>query len=380
MPRRTVGFGLAGTALVVSLVGLWQRPTAFWAAYLTAVVFWLSVSLGCLGTALLHSLTGGRWGEAVGRELRAGLAPLAVGLLAVVPLAFGASAIYPGAASEGETVLNAHQRTYFTPVMIGGRIALYAVVWGGLSAWLLWAHNRYREHYASAVGQRKAALGLLAFWLTVTFASVDGLMSLTPGWASSMFPLMAVVGTGIAGLAFVVVVRGLTLSRDNPTERQRRDMHDLGNMLQAYNMMWTYLAFSQYLITWSGDIADEVQWYFDRRNPVTNVVAVALFLLHFVVPFLLLLSRDLKRNPRKLAAVAGLLLVMRLLADAWIVLPPTGADAAWGAALVVCNVVVIGAAWLSVFFATRRRLPELAPAGDASASEPSSQQSAEGAL
>lgn len=397
MPRNLVGLGAVAmlVALLVSAAGEFFSPTAFWGGYLTAVTFWLGVSLGCLGTALLHSLTGGRWGESIGRELRAALGPFAVGLLAVIPLAFGAAMIYPGAAgSQDASVLNAHQQWYFSPPLLAGRFLLYAVVWCGLSAWLLWAHGRFRERYATAVSPRKAALGLLAFWLTVTFASVDGLMSLTPHWASSMFPLMRVVGAGVAGLAFVVLVRSLSLvvegqgsrgqgqrtgtsseeiddappgrdSGSSPLDPQTsQTQNDLGNMLQAYNMMWTYLAFSQYIITWSGDIAEEVKWYYDRRNPVTAAAEIGLFLFHFAVPFVLLLSRDVKRNPRRLASIAGLLLFMRLVADGWIILPPTGADAAWAIALTLSNAVVLGGLWLLVFAWLRKRLP-IIPEADA---------------
>jgi hypothetical protein len=369
-----VGAAVAIVALVVCLFGLVMRPAAFWAGYLAAVTFWLAVGLGCLGTALLHSLTGGRWGEAIGLELRAGFGPLAVGVAAVIPLAFGAAWIYPAGGSSGAAAFNAHQERYFAPPWVIGRIVLYAIVWLGLAAWLLWAHGRNRSTaYATAVSPRRAAVGILAFWLATTFAAVDGLMSLTPHWASSMFPLMVIVGAGVAGLAFAIAARSVALSAGSPTEPQRRDTHDLGNMLQAYNMMWTYLAFSQYLIIWSGDIASEVKWYLDRREPLMIGISMSLFLLHFAVPFLLLLSRNLKRDPRKLATVAGLLLAMRLVADAWIVLPSSAANAAWAVALTVACAIVIGAASVAAFVGVRRRLPAIEPAtGEQAAGESTS--------
>jgi hypothetical protein len=188
-----------------------------------------------------------------------------------------------------------------------------------------------------------------------------------------MFPLMVIVGAGVAGLAFAIAARSVALSAGSPTEPQRRDTHDLGNMLQAYNMMWTYLAFSQYLIIWSGDIASDVKWYLDRRVPLMIGISISLFLLHFAVPFLLLLSRDLKRDPRKLATVAGLLLAMRLVADAWIVLPSSAANAAWAVALTVACAIVIGAASVAAFVGVRRRLPAIEPAtGEQAAGESTS--------
>lgn len=330
--------------------------STFWTAYLTAVVFWLGTSLGCLGIALLHAVTGGRWGHAIARELRAGIAAGAVSLMAVLPLAFAAAMLYPGAESETASVLNKHQQQYYSTPFVAGRVVLVIVVWAGLGAGLLRMHARRRNDPGIKPSARKAALGLVAFWLTVTVAVIDGVMSLFPGWFSSLFPVMEIVGFAVAGMALAIVVRRFEKPPEDWTEDERQRTHDLGNMLQAFNMVWVYLAFSQYLIIWSGDLPYEVSWYIDRRDPMFAAGATALFALHFVVPFGLLLSRDLKRNIHRLAGVAGLLLVMRLVAIAWTILPTTDSPILAGV-LTLLLWAVLGAVWLLVFRAVKQCLP-----------------------
>jgi len=370
--------GAVGIAVLVAVIGLLQRPMEFWAGYLTAVVFWLGTSLGCLGIALLHALTGGRWGTAISRDLRAGLSAGLVGLVAGVAVAFAAATLYPGVASETATPLNAHQQSYLAVPLVVGRFVLAAVVWVGLGGWLLWGDVRRSANPEFRLSARKAALGLMAFWLTVTFAVVDGVLSLTPGWFSSLFPVMEIVGFAVAGMALAILVRAFANSGNNGTETERRATHDLGNLLLAFNLVWVYLAFSQYLIIWSGDLPHEVTWYLDRRDPVTAGVSVALFALHFVVPFGLLLSRDIKRSVQRLACVAGLLLLMRLVAVAWTILPATEAEGLWAVVLVIANWTALGGVWLLVFRAVRSRLPEIAASNDEPSAAAAVGESAEG--
>src|SRR5215210_3538364 len=97
--------------------------------------------------------------------------------------------------------------------------------------------------------------------------------------------------------------------------------HDLGKLLLAFIMLWAYFSFSQYLIIWSGNIPEETEWYLHRLRGGWGVVGLLLVLLHFALPFVLLLSRDLKRNARTLALVAILVFVMRLIDVLWLIVP-----------------------------------------------------------
>lgn len=353
--RLAIGIGVCIAALIVSVFGAFFEAPAFWSGYLAALVFWLGASLGCSAIALLHLLTGGRWGAAIARDLRAGAGTLAIGAAGIVPLLFGAATLYPGAGSSATSVLNEHQQRYLDFPAVAARTITELLIWSGLAAWLLYSFRRQSTAGATP-SPRKAALGLIALWLTATMAVVDGVMALTPDWSSSLLPMIEIVGFGLTALAFVIIVRAAELS-NALSEADRRISHDLGNLLLAFNLVWVYLAFSQYLITWSGDLPHEVTWYLNRQNPAAAAVAVALILLHFALPFGLLLSRSVKRNPQSLARVAALLLVMRLVAVAWTILPATAAGGFWSAVLTLSNTIILGGLWLALFAAIRRRLP-----------------------
>jgi hypothetical protein len=131
-----------------------------------------------------------------------------------------------------------------------------------------------------------------------------------------------------------------------------RVRNDLGSMLLAFLMLWAYQAYSQYLLIWSGNVQEEIPWYLVRQTGGWGWAAVALMVLGFGLPFLLLIFREVKRSARSLGAIAALLLVMRLVETVWLVGPGLGV----GAPFVLWAVIAtlgLGAVWLWWF---RRQL------------------------
>jgi hypothetical protein len=187
-------------------------------------------------------------------------------------------------------------------------------------------------------------------------------MSLTPHWFSTMFPLTSMLNAAVCGLAMTVIVHTLRLS--SPTKDEMERAQDLGNLLQAFNLMWVYLAFSQYLLIWSGDIREEVEWYLHRRTPLWTAAAVFLFFFHFVFPFLLLLSRPLKRGPGRLRGVAILLLVACLVDNAWTILPNCPASHGMALLSMVVSLLAILGVWLAAFRWRFNRIQDLPLVGE----------------
>jgi hypothetical protein len=144
-------------------------------------------------------------------------------------------------------------------------------------------------------------------------------------------------------------------------------VHDLGKLMLAFVMLWTYVNLSQFLIMWSGNLPEEIPWYIRRLHGGWQYLALALVLFHFAVPFLLLLSRDLKRNARPLALVAGLLLAFRVADVYWLVAPDMGGHgAAAGAAFHWLDIAVplgLGGLWVAAFARELRGRP-LLPIGE----------------
>ena len=164
--------------------------------------------------------------------------------------------------------------------------------------------------------------GMVLLIFTVTFASVDWYMSLEPEWFSTIYGFIFVASWTVSALAFVIAALAL-LSKSEPLKNIVAPLHfhDLGKLLLALVMLWAYFAYSQFLIIWSGNLPEEISWYTPRIHGTWGAMIVAVVLLHFAMPFLLLLSRGLKRDPHKLIIVAVLILVMRVIDLLWMLEP-----------------------------------------------------------
>jgi len=194
-------------------------------------------------------------------------------------------------------------------------------------------------------------IGLLLYGLTATFAAVDWMMSLEPHWFSTIYGLLVIVGQVLSAFAFVIALASV-FSDYEPlsTVMTPIQFHDLGKLMFAFVFIWAYLAFSQFLIIWSGNLPEEIPWYMARSSSGWQIVAIIVVLFHFALPFLLLLSRDLKKNPRMLATVAIGILVMRYVDLYWMVGPETHEHGRMLHPLDFLLPLGLGGLWLSYYF------------------------------
>jgi hypothetical protein len=178
---------------------------------------------------------------------------------------------------------------------------------------------------------------------------IDWGMSLEPDWFSSIYGAMLMVGQALATLATLIVISA-ALSRTEPLAKVAtpQGYHDLGNLLFAFVMLWAYMSFSQYLITWSGNLAEEIPWYLRRSVGGWRPVAISLIALHFFLPFFMLLSVERKRDPQALARVALALLFMRLVDTTWLIIPAFEAPNLLAFWPIVPAMVAIGGLWLAI--------------------------------
>ena len=322
---------VAVIAGMASIVGAFLSPNHFFRSYLLAYMFWLGLTLGCLAVLMLQHLTGGAWALVIRRQLEAGsrLVPLMAALF--TPLLLGMRHLYVWARPE-ERARDEHLRAmaaYLDPKWFIFRAVLYFLVWALLAR----VFNRWSELQDSSrdssrdlyLRSRFTALsgpGLAMYVLTITFASVDWVMSLNPHWQSTIFALLFVAGQCLSALAFVIAL-SIRLAGYRPmSEAVRPDhRHDLGNLMLTFVMLWAYFAYSQWLIIWSGNLADEISWYLDRLRGGWEFLAVGLIFFHFAVPFALLLSRELKRHGQRLAWIALGIIFMRFVDLFWLIQP-----------------------------------------------------------
>jgi hypothetical protein len=363
--------------LLVSLVGALSSPEQFFRSYLFGFLFCNGLAVGALGLLMIQHLTGGFWGLATRRLLEAATRTLPLLALLFLPIVFGLPKIFVWAHPDivaADPILR-HKSLYLNPPFFIGRAVFYFLAWCALAHFLSkWSLDQDREGVRHSRGRALRKLsggGLIVLSLTVTFSAVDWAMSLSPHWFSTMYGVLFMVGNVLAAMALMIVV--LSLMGNEPPfldAVKPNTMHDLGKLTLAFVMLWTYVNLSQFLIIWSGNLPEEIPWYIQRLQGGWQWVGLALALFHFVLPYLLLLSRDLKRSAPRLAKVALLLLVMRLVDLFWLVAPDLqgthGGHGAHGLAMhwldVAAPVGLIGL-WLAAFARQLKSRP-LVPLAD----------------
>jgi hypothetical protein len=352
--QRALIVGVVFTLLFV--VGAFLNRAQFFHSYLVAYLFWTGIALGSLAILLLQHLTGGAWGLVIRRVLEASTRTLPLMAVLFIPIILGAHQIYPWTHHEEMTktpALEQKARIYLNLPFFSGRAVLYFAIWGVI-AYLLNKWSREQDLTADRRLVKNMRMmsgpGLLLFVLTVTFASVDWAMSLNPDWFSTIYGLLFVIAWALSAMAFTIAVMSFLTSRE-PMSRIVRPNHfqDLGKLMLAFVMLWAYFAFSQFLIVWSGNLPEEIQWYLPRLKGGWGVIAVSVVFFHFAFPFMLLLSASLKRNARKLLMLAGLILVMRFIDLFWMIAPEFshgGFHVSW---MDVVAPIAMGGLWFAVF-------------------------------
>ena len=323
--RRSFIAALVGAA--VSIVGLLLNPAQFFQSYLMAYMLVLGLTLGSLALGMIHQLSGGAWGVVTRRLFGAASRVVPVLTLLFLPIVFGMHYLYEWSRADvvaHDDILQAKRLYLNTPFFLA-RAAIYFLVWNGLVYFLnKWSleQDRSNDPRIAERMQRLSGVGLLAYVVTATFASFDWLMSLDPHWYSTIYGVLIIGGQGLTALAFLIAAF-VWLSRRAPFDAilVPQHFHDLGNLMLGFVMLWAYFSFSQYLIIWSGNLPEEITWYLHRTQTGWRFVGLTLIVFHFAVPFLLLLSRRLKREPELLMRIAIGILAARLIDLFWLVAP-----------------------------------------------------------
>ena len=218
-----------------------------------------------------------------------------------------------------------YKHLYLNVPFFVARTVIYFSLWLSLTYFLnKWSRQQDETGDAGLTSrlQNLSAPGLLIFGLTVTFASVDWVMSLEPHWTSTIYGMIFMVSEALAAMS-VVTVTVILLSKEKSLAGlvSPQVLNDYGNLLLTFTMLWAYLSFSQFLIIWGGNLREEIPWYMTRARGGWTSVALILIIFHFAVPFLLLLTRFVKRRAEILGWVAAGLIVMSLVDMFWLMTP-----------------------------------------------------------
>ncbi len=356
---------VGGAGLVVLAASYFVWGDRFFQSYLLGYLLWLGLTLGCLGILLLHHLVSGAWGHIIQRMAESGTRNLALMGLLFIPILFGMGRLFPW---TDESVVAAshvigHKTGYLNTPFFIVRAVLYFAFWIGVAAMLRrWSARQDAAADASLTRTMKIFSGpaTVLFVLTATLASVDWMMSLEPEWYSTIYGMSFIVGAVLTALAFCIfILAQISTFKPYSGILTTRHAHHLGNLLFAFTILWAYMAFSQYLIIWSGNLPEDNSWYLRRTETSWMVVAAALLVGHFFIPFFVLLSRKSKRALRRLSYVAAFLFVMRLVDLFWLTAPAFDASAISLHALDLIAPAAIGGVWVALFARWLRTVPIL---------------------
>ncbi len=322
--------GPIGAVLVAVCIAAGMANRAeFFQSYLVAYLFWLGITLGCLALLMVQHLTGGNWALVIRRILEAGSRTLPLMAIAALPLLIGMKTLYVWARPGQTDPLIVSKHLYLNPQFFTARMIVYFLIWF-LLAYQMNKWSRIEDEVGGDISlwsrmEGLSGIGLVMYGFTVTFASIDWVMSLEPRWYSTIYGMIFMTGQALAAFAFAITIL-IWLSGREPLSSVVRPSHlqDLGSFLLAFVMLWTYMEFSQYLIIWGGNLSGEIPWYIRRMQGAWGRIGVLLVVLNFALPFFLLLFRHVKRRTRSLLIVAALVLLMRLVDMYWMVLPAFG--------------------------------------------------------
>jgi hypothetical protein len=368
--------GLVGAlGLLLCCVGFFVNRAEFFQSYLFAFIYWGGFTIGGLGVLLMNHVVGGTWGVTTRRLLGAAVRTLPLLVVLFIPIVIGIRDLYPWA--QPETVRHnaylLHKQGYLNLPFFLVRALIYFAIW------FFWGFRLYKmadlQDETGDVSlrdsmRRFSAPGLLIFTLSASFAYFDWILSADAQYYSTVYGAMILIGDVLQTFALVIIVLVLVAGRDRFGGRVNpKLLHDLGNLMFAFTIFWTYLSASQLIITWPANLPQEIQWYLVRVRGGWKALAVIIGFSMFAIPFLALLSQARKRDPIRLMRVAVWILCARAVDLFWIVAPTYRTN---GLAIYWTDFAAflgIGGIWIYMYLGQLRRRP-LLPLRDPRVAEP----------
>jgi hypothetical protein len=362
-------------AMMVAAIGLiatvalgFHDWTQFFHSYLFAFVYWMTFAMGPLGFLQLHHMTGGKWGLPLRRILEAGTRTIPVMLVLFLPLLAGIKRLYPWAADPsilGNEPSDRFRIFWLQPGFFIVRAFVYFAIWILLSALFnKWSREQDRTGDLSFKNKMTALAGpgVILWSLAWTWAMVDWVMTLEPLWFSSIYGMIFMVISLLTAVCFcVLMLRMLDSYQPLHDSYDPPRLNDIGNFMLTFTILWTYMSFAQFLIIWSGNLKQEIPWYKSRAFTSWGYIAAALLILHFFVPFFILLQRRVKRRLERLSIIAFWMLVISLVDVYWLIVPafPNQHGGPHVSPVDFCAIAGIGGVWVFAFMGQLKKMPLL---------------------
>lgn len=324
--RRLGGVMTVLGTIVYAVSGLGQ-PSYWWGGYVLGFVYGMGLSVTLLFFVALSYLVNAGWSAAI-RRIPELLSTFVLFLpIAAIPLIIGAVTgnIYEWMHSNDAHLHHGFKGLYLNEPFFWARLVFYAVVWI-LMYRVIVGNSLRQDNTADLTPTRRnwklAAPFVLLYALTITFASFDIVMTLEPHWFSTIFGVYSFAGHFVAALSLIMITMRL-LDRGGYVKGiiTREHYHDVGKLMFAFTIFWTYVAFSQYFIIWYGNLPEETVFFAKRLQNGWEIFGWASLVVHFIIPFLFLLRQDVKRRPQLVTIGAIILLIAHAVDLSWIILP-----------------------------------------------------------
>ncbi len=380
--RRALVIGLVFSCIAAGIAVADKSMDHALRAWLLGLVLTFGLAVGGLALLMVQYVSGGKWGLLLRRPLEAMSRTLLLVFGYWVVVAFSLKRLYlwawiedPVGAFKAGLIndIQKHAIEFKRPMLNPTAFITVSIVCFAVWSFYAWKLNSLglRRDADSPTAtpewikrlENISGPGIVIYALTMSVAVIYWVMSLDPTWYSSVYGLLFLVGQGYLVLAFSIIVV-ISLSKDEPfrTILRQTEQHDLGKFSFAFVMLNIYLAFSQFLIIWSGNLPEEIPWYLDRFMGGWGVIITLDFIFHWLIPFILLLSRDLKRNKKRLVRVCQWMVFARAFDLFWLI-EPNFKDAArnlhfsWGILEYLAVPVAMTAFWVAYFCTQLKKRP-----------------------
>ena len=364
------GFILLAIGLVFGVLNFFVDFQQAILSYLLVYVFLVSIAVGSLFLVALEYITGAEWSTPLRRvvEFFAGMIPWLIVL--VIPLLLNIRNIFEWAHPDilaNDKILQA-KAAYLNPAFFTIRSVVCVFIWT-LFYFLLTNNSRKQDDTRDQKLTKRntiiSAIFIPIFAITITMTAIDWMMSLEPRWFSTIFGVYFFAGSVLAGLS-VTTLAVVLLREKNLLHPAMVDDHyfSLGALLFAFINFWAYIAFSQFLLIWYANLPEETGWFMVRGNGGWMVMSMILIVVHFVVPYTVLLSQPAKKDPRKLKFTAIWILAAHLLDCYWLVMPSVRSEAGIVSLILQLAFPVAVVGLIIVVFAHKAKKYNLVPVGD----------------
>lgn len=353
LTRRLFGVGIV--ALIATVVGYFLDHDQFFFSYLVSFTFFSSIILACLFFVMLQHVTRSHWSVALRRIPETVSADLWIWALFIIPVLMGMHSLYHWTHADAvaqDPVLQGKVPYLNTPFFIVRQV-IYFGIWSFLG-WRLYNKSVEMDRTADwglqTLLRRTSGPGLFIFAITLAFASFDWLMSLDPHWYSTIFGVYYFAMSFQAFFAVMILIVVYLWSKGLLTNTLKKGhLYDLSVQMFGFTVFYAYIAFSQFLLIYYANLPEETVWFLERLEGGYQYLAWFYLFGRFVIPFAILMPKDVKFMPKVVTPIAALILLSHLVELYWIIMPvwQHGIHFNW---MTVTAVLGLGGVMLGFFF------------------------------